>query len=916
MHPNNSYSEINLSKNIKELGFILGDILKEQEGEKLFNTVEKLRSLTKVLRDKPDTKNEIKKIVNRLDLQSSHNIIKAFAIYFILVNAADEVHKIVINKINEDNLEKIQSGSFKEAAQKLSKLKPTGKELDKIISQVEIIPVFTAHPTEATRQTILKKILRISNLLLEKELSFLSSVDEQEIKNKIKAEITLLWQSNEIRFSKITVEDEVMRGLFFFKNVIYQILPKVYDNLSYELKNNLGYHKNISSLIKFGSWIGGDRDGHPYVSVDITKKTFNIHRREIINLYLNELTNIYEYLSTSTYLKNVSTKLKKRVKENESKLVLDKNYKQLREPTEIYRGFLYQLHSKLSNTLSDIEPKYNNSDELIDALNVMRESLLQNDGEVIVQNWIDPFMKKIETFGFHFVKLDVRQNAKLIRDSVDELFKITGIEKTFHNLPEEEKIELLNTEILNVRPLSNPYLELSENTKKVLNEIQLIDWGIKNISSNSVSDYIISNCEFVSDILSVLLLAKETGLITIKKGKISSSEIDILPLFETIEDLRNSKSVMQKLYSVSSYKEQLNKRNKVQKIMLGYSDSNKDGGIVTSNFELYKAQMGLQEISNQNKIAMILFHGRGGSISRGGGPVYRSILAQPPGTIAGKIKLTEQGEMISAKYLVPQTAQKSLETITSAVLVQTAKSFKKKTQPKMEGYIELFEAISEEAFQHYRKLVNHKNFIEYFRTVTPIDVIEKIEIGSRPPSRKKGHDLSALRAIPWVFSWTQNRQTISGWYGFGTAIESALNNKKIKLSDLQKMYKDWKFFNALVQNIEMVLTKTDMLIAEEYANLNKSKGAKEIFEEVKNEYERSLKYLLKITGEKELLSHDPQLKRTLDLRNPYLDPISFIQVNLINKFRSGKGTKQSKEELLNVLRSSVNGIAAGIRNTG
>lgn len=915
MIPTN-YSENNLSKNIKELGYLLGDVLKEQEGEKLFNTVEKLRSLTKALRDKPDTKNKIKKIVYKLDLQESHNVIKAFAIYFILVNAADEVHKIVINKINEDDLEKIQSGSFKESVERLKKLNLSSSELDEIISQIEIIPVFTAHPTEATRQTILKKILRISNLLLEKELSFLSAIDEEQIKNKIKSEITLLWQSNEIRFSKITIEDEVMRGLFFFKNVIYKILPQVYDNLSYEMKRNLGYDRDISSLIKFGSWIGGDRDGHPFVSIDITKNTFNIHKREIVNLYLNELSYIYEYLSTSTYLKKVSGKLQKRVKANETKLELDKNYKQLREPTEIYRGYLYQIHSKLSNTLSDIDPKYNNSIELIEALNVMKDSLIENDGKVIVENWIDPFIKKVETFGFHFVKLDVRQNAKLIRNAVDELFRITGIEKSFANLDEKKKIDLINREILNVRPLSNSYLELSEDSQKVLNEIKLIDWGIKNISRESISDYIISNCEFVSDILSVLLLAKETGLVKIEKGKITSSVIDILPLFETIEDLRNSKLVMKKLYSVPSYKQQLSKRNKVQKIMLGYSDSNKDGGIVTSNFELYKAQIGLQDICNENNIEMILFHGRGGSISRGGGPVYRSILAQPPGTIEGKIKLTEQGEMISAKYLVPQTAKKSLETITSAVLVQAAKSYKKKSQPNMDKYIKSFEAISEEAFQHYRRLVKHKNFIEYFRTVTPIDVIEKIEIGSRPPSRKKGHDLSALRAIPWVFSWTQNRQTISGWYGFGSAIENAVKNEKIAIPDLQQMYKEWKFFNALIQNIEMVLTKTDMLIAEEYVELNKSKEMKEIFKEIKKEYERSLRYLLVITGERELLAHDPQLKRTLALRNPYLDPISFIQVNLIDKFRSGKGSKKNKDELLNVLRSSVNGIAAGIRNTG
>lgn len=914
MKYSDGYSDKNLSRNIKELGFILGDVLKEQEGDDLFNTVEKLRSLTKVLRDETGTETKIKNIVNRLDLQKSHNVIKAFAIYFILVNAADEVHKIVLDKIKDES--KVNSdGSFSDSVDKLKRLKLTEEQLSEIFKQIEIIPVFTAHPTEATRQTILKKVLRISNLLLEKELSFNTQNDEQKIMDQIKAEITLLWQSNEIRFSKITVEDEVMRGLFFFKNVIYKILPNVYQNLRYTLDDKLNFKNDLPTLLKFGSWIGGDRDGHPFVSIDVTKKTFSIHKREIINLYLNELNSIYEYLSSSSFQKPVSTKLKKRVKKNEIELKLSKDENKLREPTELYRAYLYQIYRKLLNTAEGKNTGYNASEELLKDVDVIKESLLKNDGDVIADNLIEPFYKKVEAFGFHFVKLDVRQNAKLIRAAVNEIFNSAGVQSSFVNLSEKEKIKLLSSELLNSRTLSNPYLNFSDETTKVLSEIKLIDWGIKNISRDSISDYIISNCENVSDILSVLLLAKETGLVKVENGKVVKSNLDILPLFETIEDLRNSKSVMTKLFAVKAYHQQLIKRGKKQKIMLGYSDSNKDGGIVTSNFELYKAQIGLEEICSENKTELILFHGRGGSISRGGGPVYRSILAQPPQSIEGKIKLTEQGEMISAKYLVPQTAQKSLETITSAVIEQTTKSYLKKFPKNIHSFIQSFEDVSENAFQHYRTLVKHKNFIEYFRTVTPIDIIEKIEIGSRPPSRKKGHEISNLRAIPWVFSWTQNRQTISGWFGFGTAIEKSIKKGSISINRLQYMYRNWKFFNALVQNIEMVLTKTDMLIAEQYSNLISKKGAKDIFEMIKTEYEKSVKYLLKITGEKELLANDPILKRTLGLRNPYLDPISFIQVNLIRKYRKAK-TKKEKEKLLHVIRSSVNGIAAGIRNTG
>jgi len=419
----------------------------------------------------------------------------------------------------------------------------------------------------------------------------------------------------------------------------------------------------------------------------------------------------------------------------------------------------------------------------------------------------------------------------------------------------------------------------------------------------------------MSDTLSALLLAKEAGLIKVQKGKIISSQLDILPLFETINDLRNSVGIMEELYNNEAYIQQIKLRDNSQKIMLGYSDSNKDGGILTSNFELYKSQIALNKISGKKKIKLILFHGRGGSISRGGGPVNRSILAQPPGTIKGKIKITEQGEMISSKYLMHDNARKSLEIITSAVLAKTISDVKQREIKEIESFIEKFESLSQDAFKQYRNLVNHKYFMDYFRTVTPIDIIEKIEIGSRPPSRKKRGDLNSLRAIPWVFSWTQNRQTISGWFGFGFAVESALKNKTFSLEELQELYNNWEFFKTLVQNIEMVLTKTDMVIGREYVSLSKNKKAEEIFDIIKNEYDRTVKNLLLITGEKELLDNNKTLQRTLSLRNPYIDPISFIQVNLIDMYRSSR-SKKKKDELLNILRSSVNGIAAGLKNTG
>jgi phosphoenolpyruvate carboxylase len=914
---NNTEPDERLRNNIKQLGFLLGEVLIEQEGKNLFDKVEKLRALTKELRrgNNHEVNETIHAMVKRFGLKESYNIIKAFSIYFILVNAADEVNKIIRQKrgtTEENSDEDFYTQTFKDIRQ----LNLPESSLKKILENIEITPVFTAHPTEAIRQTILKKILKISNLLLDKELNYHTEKEEEKLREKIKTEITILWQTNEIRFYKISVEDEIINGLFFFKKVFYEILPDFYNDLSIALKNLLGYSSDIPTLLKFGSWIGGDRDGHPFVTEDVTKRAFGIYKSEIINLYLQELNKIYEELSTSVRIKNADRRLLKSILKEEKDLKVEPGHTILREPSEVYRSKLYLIYKKLENTMDEEKHGYKKSDEFLKDLYLIAGSLQNNDGYLLLESLIQPFIIKVKTFGFYFVKLDIRQNADLLREATAEVLNNSESSLKYLKLSEEEKIKLLTREILNSRPLTNKFSKISDSSRKIINEFGLILWARQNISSDCAGEYIISNSSYISDILSALLLAKEAGLIKVHREKIISSEPDILPLFETIDDLRNSVEIMEKLYDNKAYIQHLRLHKNSQKIMLGYSDSNKDGGILTSNFELYKAQISLSHASNKRKIKLILFHGRGGSISRGGGPVNRSILAQPPGTIQGKIKITEQGEMISSKYLMHDIAMKSLEIITSAVLAKTIHPVKKREKDEIQTFIKRFEIISQSAFKHYKKLINHNFFIEYFRTITPIDIIEKIEIGSRPPSRKKGEYISTLRAIPWVFSWTQNRQTISGWYGFGYAIESALKEKIFSLNELRELYNNWEFFKTLVQNIEMVLTKTDMIVGREYLSLNGKKKSNEIFEMINNEYERSVKIVLLLTEEKELLEHSKVLQKTLYLRNPYLDPISYIQVNLIKKYRNKKISKKQKEELLNVLRSSVNGIAAGIRNTG
>ncbi len=908
-----------LKRDIKELGVILGKILIEQEDYIIYETVEKLRALTKKLRTSysKTTRGEIVDLISRLDLSKAYKVVRAFSIYFILVNAADEVHRIRRQRSNLLEAVINENGSIAEAFEELKKEKYTEKMVDEILNSIEIIPVFTAHPTEATRQTTLRKILKISQLLLKRELMILTLDEINEIKRELQTEITLLWQSNEIRFHKVTVKDEIQSGMFFFKEVLYDIIPDFYLSINSKLKTILNFDLRSPSLIKFGSWMGGDRDGHPFITVDITKETLLNNKRQIINLYQNDLDLLYTSLSSSLNISKASRSLEQSINSDIS--LFDKDFSDniLRDPSEIYRAKIFQISYKLKRTVNSEEFGYKKSSEFVDDLETIYESFSKNKGKIIADTVVLPLIYKVKTYGFRLVALDIRQNASLIKEAVSELLSYSEVVENYSLLPEVQKVNLLTKEILSSRPLKNNFSELRKSTRQIIEELSVIKWGKVNIAPNACNDYIISNCSSVSDVLNVLLLAKEAGLVKLQNHKIIRSDFDILPLFETIEDLRRSDSVMKELFSNKAYMQHLLLREKIQKIMIGYSDSNKDGGIVTSNYELYKAQINLKKLCDAGSIELTLFHGRGGSISRGGGPVNQSILAQPYGTIEGKIKITEQGEMISSKYLLPQIAGKSLELMTAAIITATARTKFKSGVDKFELYRDIFENISQSAFEHYRLLVNHPNFFSYFRNATPIDIIEQIEIGSRPSSRKKSKDIRLLRAIPWVFTWTQNRQTISGWYGFGTAIHKSINENKTGWGSMRKMYEEWEFFKTLVDNIEMVLLKTDMIIGREYLTLcENQKIANQIFNLINNEYDLSCSAILKITGENNLLDANKSLQRSILLRNPYIDPISFIQVKFVKQFRKKNLSKNQREILLMLLRSTVNGIASGVRNTG
>ncbi len=907
-----------LHRDIRELGAILGKVLIEQEGKEFFDLEEQLRLLTKSLRSQysEKTKSEIDKLIDSLDIEKANKIVRAFLFYFLLSNTADEVHRIRRQRAHALSDATPQRGSMEEAFIELAK---EGHNVDfakEILDMTTVIPVFTAHPTEATRQTVLRKILNISELLLKREISTLTPDELADLRQQLHTEITLLWQTNEIRMNRVTVYDEIRRGLFFFSQILYDTIPMFYQRLNRTLRGVYQTDVVAPVILKFGSWIGGDRDGHPYVTAGVTRTAITLQRKQALSLYLKDMDILFEAMSSSTRIVGASGELVRSVETDKENLVGQVTEEDLKDQSEIYRVKVFLMYNKLKNTLSDSGYRYRSASEFIHDLDLLNDSLMMNKGDVIAESRVLPLLYKVKTLGFHLASLDMRQNSTVLRSAVTGLFRASEVEQDFGKLSEAEMTKLLTRELLKARPLVNSNVSLDSDAAEVISEFQAMKFGKETAGEEMCNDYIISMSSTVSDVLIPLLFAKESGLVKVREGKMQESRLDILPLFETIEDLRHAHIVVGDLFRNQAYAQHLRLRGMTQKIMIGYSDSNKDGGIVASNFELIKTQINLKKVCEKYGATLVLFHGRGGSVSRGGGPLNQAILAQPIGTIEGKIKITEQGEMIFVKYSMPEIALRSIELNASAVVLSTAK-YKSGRKNVAGRYLSLFEEISNVAMKHYRTLVTHPGFVEYFRHVSPIDVIERIEIGSRPPSRNNGADLKSLRAIPWVFSWTQNRQLISGWFGFGYALECAVEKGIVTWEDLRDIYKKWEFFKALTDNVEMVLSKSDMTIGGEYVRLSANpRVADKLFGMIREEYERSCRAVLNITGEKNLLDSNPSLQRSLRLRNPYIDPISLVQIRFLQIYRDEKSDNGRKQEILDLLRSTVNGIAAGMRNTG
>ncbi|MEQ9618920.1 MAG: phosphoenolpyruvate carboxylase [Deltaproteobacteria bacterium] len=908
-----------LRNDVRFLGNILGRVLIEQEGKGMFDIEEKIRALTKEMRSdyKKSQKDELVSTIKSLSDDDLYKVTRAFTIYFKLVNIAEQIHRIRRRreyKYISDVMDSSE-GSIENLFQVLGQKEVPYEEFSNLLSRMSIELVLTAHPTEVNRHLVLEKFRRISTLLAQHENPVLSTDDREYIEEEIHTEVVGLWQTEEVPPYKITPLDEARNIHYYFREVIFEALISIYIRLEKEIKEHYGVRDvKIPPFLRFGSWVGGDRDGNPFITHDITREVLDMQKTLVLEKHIEKIERLKRQLSSSLKIVPVSAGLEEMVT-RDKKLLADKNG--IQNPNEYYRIMLEYMHEKLLNTMSGAGSGkefsgYRDKEELLKELRILDTSLRRNKGHHLADSTLKRLIRQVEIFGFHMASLDIRQNSEVHADALTEITERLGI-SSYGTMSDEEKFNWLRVEIGNPRPLVPEWLQLSNEAREVLATFETIRKCRAEISSECIDTYIISMTRSAANVLEALLFAKEAGLYISDKGKITS-DMDIVPLFETIDDFKNAPRIMRELFSNPLFRGHIRARGNVSEIMIGYSDSGKDGGILSAGWEIHKAQRALKEVSDEFGVRNIFFHGRGGTVSRGGGPTNQAILARPAGTVDGAIKITEQGEVIYGNYSLPDIAEDNLELVLSSVVLTSLNS--EEVKPEWE---EVMDVVAQEARSLWRELVyEDPAFYRYFAQSTPISVIQQMGIGSRPARRKRSRRIEDLRAIPWVFSWTQNRHLITGYYSVGSALDKFIQKSpRRNIRILREMYGGWRFFKSHIDNVQMTLSRADMWIALEYSFLVSPRDeGKRIFSKIKREYERTEEVILSITRQKRILDNNPFLQKSIELRNPYIDSLSYIQVGLLRRLLNRDYGPEEKTVLTDNIKLSINGISAGIKNTG
>lgn len=907
-----------LRDDIRRLGRILGDTVRQQHGEEVFSLIETVRQNSIRFRRDADhaAREELENTLDTLTNDQTTHLIRAFSYFSHLVNIAEDQHHIRRTRAHLIAGSAPRRGSLSYTIESLFRTQNAAAQLQEFFKTAEVTPVLTAHPTEVQRKSILNCQMVISRLLDERDRMQLTPEESAANDEALERAVLTLWQTRMLRTSKLSVLDEVENGLSFYDYTFLRELPHLYAGLEDLLasKDPSFKQSELPSFMKMGSWIGGDRDGNPFVTATVLEKTLVMQSTRAFKFYLEELHTLGSQLSMATLLVQVSDDLLALAKRSP-----DVSQHRVDEP---YRVAVSGMYARLASTYKKLlgleaiitpcapaEP-YQSAEEFVADLDVVHHSLLEHGSLGITRGRLRHLRRAVRVFGFYLAPIDLRQNSDVHERVVAELLKAAQPDVDYLSLTEDERIAVLVAEMSSSRPLASPYLVYSEETKSELAIYRAACTAQQRYGKAAVPNCIISKTDGVSDMLELAVLLKESGLLHPAEGRL---DVNIIPLFETIGDLQNSAPAMDRLMALPAYARLLASRNHAQEVMLGYSDSNKDGGFLTSGWELYKAEIDLVEVFAKHQVRLRLFHGRGGSVGRGGGPSYQAILAQPAGAVQGQIRLTEQGEVITAKYANPEVGRRNLEVLAAATMEASLLSHTE-TAPRPE-FLQAMEALSESAFRAYRHMVYEtEGFEQYFWESTVIAEIAGLNIGSRPASRKKSTAIEDLRAIPWVFSWSQCRLMLPGWFGFGSAVQQYLSaHPENGLATLQAMFKEWSFFSTVLSNMEMVLAKSDIGIASRYAQLVKDADLRHrIFPRLEAEHALTIAVLKQISDREEFLSDNPLLKRSIVNRFPYLSPLNHVQVELLKRYRQG----DEDERVRRGIHLSINGIAAGLRNSG
>ena len=916
-----------LRDDIRLLGRLLGDAVRDQEGVAVFELVERTRqaAIRFAREGREEDRAVLHDLLDALPPDTMLCVVRAFAYFLQLANIAEDTHRARRRRAHEVMRSPAREGTLAFAIDAVRHAigddEVARARLQQFFADALVSPVLTAHPTEVQRQSTQVAMQRIADLLERRDRMTLTPEEVQETETALQRHVLTLWHTRLVRGERLRVIDEVKNGIGYYRSTFFTEVPRLYANTHTLLRERFPEGAwEMGAFLRIGSWIGGDRDGNPFVTAEILRETLRLQSAAAFDFYLEEVHALGRSLSVSRVLHPVTPALEALVEASP-----DRSSQRLDEP---YRRALSGIYARLVATMRGLElplptraalgdaPAYANADALCAELDVIRDSLVQTGLALLADGRLQRLITAVRVFGFHLAPLDLRQNADVHERVVAELLARAGVCASYTSLTEAERIHVLRAELEGTRPLYSPHLPYSDDVHGELDIVFTAHALRTRYGSAALPHYIISKCDGVSDLLEVALLLKEAGLAT--GGHAPSVGLHIIPLFETIADLRRAGDTMQAAFALPVYRALVRSRGDLQEVMLGYSDSNKDGGFLTSGWELYKAELQLMHVFSAAGVTLRFFHGRGGSVGRGGGPSYDAILAQPSGAVTGQLRLTEQGEVIASKYATPDVGRRNLELLVAATLEATLTDHENQADRAV-TFHPVMDRLSALAFHAYRALVYETpGFTQYFRESTPLAEIATLNIGSRPASRKPSDRIEDLRAIPWVFAWAQCRCMLPGWYGFGSAVQQWLAETPDGLPVLQRMAASWPFFRTLLSNVDMVLAKSDLRVASRYAELVTDATLRStIYARIEDEWQRTRTALRQITDEPTLLADNPLLARSIANRFPYMDPLNHLQIALLQRHRDTLANGAAPDEFVRRgIHITINGIAAGLRNSG